>query len=300
MKAAFALGSTALRSTFRPPRSARSLCFLLGGALSGIALVVPAAAQTPGATAAQTPAGTAAQTPGATAAQTPSAPQPARYPLDPVCPWGRIADGHGLLVRCLERGEAQFLLAAVAPPAAVAPVAVQPVTVRPAAVPPPIVPPGPPGIVPPPGAVPPAAAVLPPAVALPPLAAAVPAPGAAVAPRSTKIYRRVSVREVGAAVADAGELPEAQVQLRKVQDRYAQCVANNGGLEGLQGRVTVRFLVRERGRAEGVAVKERQGVSMAAAKCVAEVVDRRFVGYPPAPIVGASLSIDFIPEGATR
>jgi hypothetical protein len=121
-----------------------------------------------------------------------------------------------------------------------------------------------------------------------------------VAPRSTKVYRRVSVREVGAAVADAGELPEAQVQLRKVQDRYAQCVANNGGLEGLQGRVTVRFLVRERGRAEGVAVKERQGVSMAAAKCVAEVVDRRFVGYPPAPIVGASLSIDFIPEGATR
>lgn len=137
---------------------------------------------------------------------------------------------------------------------------------------------------------------------LPPLAATVPVapPGAAAAPRSTKIYRRVSVREVGAAVADAGELPEAQVQLRKVQDRYAQCVANNGGLEGLQGRVTVRFLVRERGRAEGVAVKERQGVSMAAAKCVAEVVDRRFVGYPPAPIVGASLSIDFIPEGATR
>jgi hypothetical protein len=130
---------------------------------------------------------------------------------------------------------------------------------------------------------------------VPPLASAVP-----VAPRSTKIYRKVSVREVGAAVADTGELPEAQVQLRKVQDRYAQCVVNNGGLEGLQGRVTVRFLVRERGRAEGVAVKDRQGVSLAAAKCVAEVVDRRFVGYPAAPIVGATLSIDFMPEGAAR
>lgn len=108
------------------------------------------------------------------------------------------------------------------------------------------------------------------------------------------------MREVGPAIADTGELPEAHVQLRRVNDRYAQCVANNGGLEGEQGRVTVRFLVRERGRAEGVAVKERQGVSLAAAKCVAEVVDRRFVGYPAAPIVGATLSIDFIPEGAAR
>lgn len=139
--------------------------------------------------------------------------------------------------------------------------------------------------------------------AAPPLAAAVPLapPGVAPpAPRSTKIYRKVSVREVGAALADTGELPEAQIQLRKVTDRYAQCVSSNGGLEGTEGRVTVRFLVRERGRAEGVAVKDRQGVSLAAAKCVAEVVDRRFVGYPAAPIVGASLSIDFVPEGGAR
>jgi hypothetical protein len=128
----------------------------------------------------------------------------------------------------------------------------------------------------------------------------VPPGAAAPAPRSTKIYRKVSVREVGAAVADTGDLPEAQVQLRRVTERYAQCVANNGGLEGVEGRVTVRFLVRERGRAEGVAVKDRLGVSLAAAKCVAEVVDRRFVGYPAAPIVGASLSIDFMPEGGAR
>ncbi len=56
----------------------------------------------------------------------------------------------------------------------------------------------------------------------------------------------------------------------------------------------------ERGRAEGVTVKERAGLSLAAAKCVANVVDRRFVGYPAAPIVGADLTIDFAWEGAGR
>jgi hypothetical protein len=105
---------------------------------------------------------------------------------------------------------------------------------------------------------------------------------------------------VGPALADTGELPEAQAQLRKVQERYKQCVESNGGLERAEGRVTLRFLVRERGRAEGVAVKDRQGVSLAAAKCVAEVVDRRYVGYPSAPIVGATMNIDFVPEGAAR
>src|SRR3954471_11024014 len=62
----------------------------------------------------------AAQAPGAA----PDA-HPARYPFDPVCAWGRVSDGHGLLVRCLESGEARGLLApapaapAVAPEAAV-------------------------------------------------------------------------------------------------------------------------------------------------------------------------------------
>jgi hypothetical protein len=205
---------------------------LLSGALFGLERPELAAAQAPGA-----------------AADAP----PARYPFDPVCPWGRISDGHGLLVRCLESSEARGLLA---PPAAAAPEATaQASSGRNPGVP---------------------------------------------APSAPKLYRKVSVKEVGPAQADTGELPEAQVQLRKVLDRYVQCVNGNGGLEGAEGKVTVRFLVRERGRAEGVLVKDRQGVSLAAAKCVAEVVDRRFVGYPAAPIVGATLSIEFIPEGGAR
>src|SRR5690349_21825499 len=54
------------------------------------------------------------------AAQAPAAApdaHPARYPFDPVCPWGRISDGHGLLVRCLESSEARGLLAPPATPA---------------------------------------------------------------------------------------------------------------------------------------------------------------------------------------
>jgi hypothetical protein len=194
------------------------------------------------------------------AAQAPAAASdahPARYPFDPVCPWGRISDGHGLLVRCLEANEARGLLAP-APAAAVA------------------------------------------AEATAQASSGRNADSPAPAPPNAKLYRKVSVKEVGPAQADTGELPEAQVQLRKVLDRYVQCVNGNGGLEGPQGKVTVRFLVRERGRAEGVSVKDRQGVSLAAAKCVAEVVDRRFVGYPAAPIVGASLSIEFMPEGGVR
>jgi len=196
-----------------------------------------------------------------------SAPEahPARYPFDPVCPWGRIADGHGLLLRCLERAEAQSLLAAAGGSGA-APVAATAGTPEPTAQ---------------------ALSGRNPALTAPPA----PPP---------KVFRKVSVKEVGAAQADTGELPEAQLQLRKAQERYAQCVSNNGGLEGTQGKVTLRFLVRERGRAEGVAVKERQGVSLAGAKCIAEVVDRRFVGYPAVPIVGVTLSIEFMPEGAVR
>jgi hypothetical protein len=189
-----------------------------------------------------------------------------RYPFDPVCPWGRIADGRGMLVRCLEPTEAQRLAAPPRPPAATAP-----------------------------------AAALAPAEPRPPRAeipAPYPAPAAAVAPKGPP--RHVSLMAVSAARADTGELPEARAQLLRAGDRYVQCVESNGGLSSSPGRVTLRFLVRERGRAEGVTVKEREGVSTGAAKCIASVVDRRYVGYPAAPIVGADLSVDFSWEGAGR
>jgi hypothetical protein len=196
-----------------------------------------------------------------------------RYPFDPVCPWGRVADGRGILVRCLDAAEAQRL--ATRAPAAATP------AVEPAAT----------------AAVAPAAAPLPAAAPrrpseAPPLAASAPAPKMS--------SRKVSLERVSAARPDTGELPEARTQLLRANERYVQCVESNGGLSASPASVTLRFLVRERGRAEGVTVKERAGLSLAAAKCVANVVDRRFVGYPAAPIVGADLTIDFAWEGAGR
>ena len=197
-----------------------------------------------------------AATPIASAEEVTGAEPALRYPFDPVCPWGRVADGRGILVRCLDAAEAQRL-AAPARAASPAPVA-EPR--RP--------------------------------VEAPALAASAPAPK----PSS----RKVVLERVSAARADTGELPEARTQLVRANDRYLACVDGNGGITSSPASVTVRFLVRERGRAEGVSVKERTGLSMAAAKCVASVIDRRFVGYPAAPIVGADLTIDFAWEGAGR
>jgi hypothetical protein len=193
-----------------------------------------------------------------------------RYPFDPVCPWGRIADGRGMLVRCLEASDVQRLAALARPPASSA------------------------------------------AVAAPSLSATTPSqteprPARAVAPVTplppplpSRPPRRVHLEAVSAARADTGDLPEARAQLLRASDRYVQCVESNGGLSSSPARVTLRFLVRERGRAEGVTVKEREGLSTGAAKCIASVIDRRYVGYPAAPIVGADLSVDFAWEGVGR
>ena len=94
--------------------------------------------------------------------------------------------------------------------------------------------------------------------------------------------------DVASVTADEGQLPIARRKLRTPRDKYARCVSDNGGLSAEVGEVTVRFLVRERGRAEGTNVEKRQGVGEAAAKCIAGVVDRRPVGTPEAPVVGAT------------
>jgi hypothetical protein len=75
-----------------------------------------------------------------------------------------------------------------------------------------------------------------------------------------------------------GRLPEADKKLATARDRYLDCVQKNGGMKERTAEVHVRFLVRARGRAEGVSVAKRSGVTPEAARCVAEVVDRRQVG----------------------
>jgi hypothetical protein len=170
-------------------------------------------------------------------------PRPAeanRYPYDPVCAWGRIANGRGMLVRCIEQTEAEALLARVATPSAA------------------------------------------------PAASAVPAPAPAPAPEPEPALSARLVR----VVVDEGKLPIAEQKLNVPRDRYVDCVRKNGGLSAARGEVHVRFLVRARGRAEGVSVAKKSGLGAKAAACIADVVDRRAVGTPEAPMVGATAIIE--------
>ena len=172
----------------------------------------------------------------------------ARYPYDPACAWGRIANGKGMLVRCLSEQEAVALAKGTAP----VPVKTEPD------------------------------------------AALKPATDGAGADNPTADSAKPGplTVEVGPITADQGTLSIGRLHVPK--DRYAKCVEDNGGLEGKDGEVHVRFLVRgEVSRAEGVSVSKRRNLSQAAAKCVADVVDRRRVGTPDTPMVGATLVIKF-------
>lgn len=175
-----------------------------------------------------------------------------QYPYDPACPWGRLADGHGMLLRCLKPAEATHLLSAdmSAPAAGAVPVK----SARPAAS----------------------------------------SPGSPIAPSASPPVsaKPALVMRMGAVQADAGELPLAAKKLTAAEDKIISCVYMNGGVTSEPARIVLRFLVRERGRAEGVTVKSQTGLSKKAAECIAGVIDRRYVGYPAAPIVGATLPIE--------
>jgi hypothetical protein len=176
-----------------------------------------------------------------------------RYPYDPACLWGRVSNGKGTIVRCLSETEAASL----------------------ASVP----------------------------SALPVAPAAAPAPVAAsattlsAAPATTTVVPDVPAKPgryevtIGPVTADHGELPLGK--LGQPKDRYLKCLDDNGGLRGDSGEVHVRFLVRSKGIAEGVSVQKRVNVSAEAARCVSEVVDRRHVGTPEDPLVGATVLVKF-------
>jgi hypothetical protein len=172
----------------------------------------------------------------------------ARYPFDPACPWGRIANGRGMLLRCLTRAEAERV-AGTDP---------QKLDAR--------------------GALPTETPPSKPAAETAPRQAPAPAP-------------RAYTLKIGPVTADEGEV--ALGALHRPEDRYRQCIDDNGGLLAPQGKIVIDFLVRgERSRAEGAEVGSFVGVTREAARCVATVVDRRQVGTPTVPMTGASLPFE--------
>ena len=170
-----------------------------------------------------------------------------RYPYDPACSWGRLANGKGTVVRCLAENEAASLAAApVAPPTV-------------------------------------------------PAASSTPGLATSSAPLTPGDPSQKAGRfeiTVGPVLADKGELGVGKLGAPK--DRYAKCVEDNGGVKGDSGEVHVRFLVRSKGIAEGVSVQKRFNVGQEAARCIAEVVDRRHVGVPDEPLVGATLIVKIV------
>lgn len=181
-----------------------------------------------------------------------------RYPFDPACPWGRISNGKGMIVRCLGDQEAAALAKAPDPNA------------------------------PPPSS--------PSASATPAASASAPASSASAAPPEDPPASTTDFGvTVGPIIADKGQLGLGKLAAPK--DRYKKCVLDHGGLKGDSGEVQVRFMVMTKGIAEGVTVHKRMNVSSEAARCVADIVDRRRVSVPEEPMVGATVFIKFSKGG---
>jgi hypothetical protein len=192
-----------------------------------------------------------------------------RYPYDPACAWGRVGNGKGMVVRCISEDEAKALR--IATPAPVAAGA------KPA--------PSSPGVS--------SGKPAPDAVPAPGSTTAETAPDTAADPEPAPGADADAALEVtiGPVAADEGTLGIGKLGAPK--DKYLACVQKNGGLSGKTAEVSVRFLVRAKGVAEGVSVAKRTNLSKEAAQCVAEVVDRRRVGTPESPMVGATVLVKF-------
>lgn len=93
-----------------------------------------------------------------------------------------------------------------------------------------------------------------------------------------------------------GEVPRAQASLEKLaQQELSTCASQNGGVQGT-GKVELKFLVRSRGRAEGVEVGRVQNVPPAVASCLAWTLARRPVGAPSDEPVFVTVTFKLIEE----
>jgi len=101
--------------------------------------------------------------------------------------------------------------------------------------------------------------------------------------------------DIGAPKFENGEVPRAEKALTKAATEIAACVAEHGGLTGATGTLKVQFLVRNRGRAEGVEVLSAKGVSPAAAACVRVLLKNKPIGPPTADPVGVTVTISLKP-----
>ena len=89
----------------------------------------------------------------------------------------------------------------------------------------------------------------------------------------------------------SGEVPRLSSSLAELLPRVARCVVDAGGLEGERGLIEVKFLVRARGRAEGVETPTLRGVSAEAGRCVRLLLRDRYLGAPTDEPVGVAVAL---------
>lgn len=178
-----------------------------------------------------------------------------RYPYDPACPWGRLSNGKGVIHRCLSAAEAKRLHQAAKKQ----------------------------------GEKEKGKDCAGEACATAATAATAPQGASEKAPADKKPLPRKFDVALGPIVAESGDITLGR--LDAPMDRYRECVVSKGGLTGATGKVVVKFMVQaDRVRAEGATVNSFEGLSKAAAQCIADVVDRRQVGAISEPLTSAQLT----------
>jgi hypothetical protein len=101
--------------------------------------------------------------------------------------------------------------------------------------------------------------------------------------------------DIGAPRFENGEVPRAEKSLTKAATDIARCVADHGGLTAATATLKIQFLVRARGRAEGVEVLSAKGLGTDAAACVRVLLKNKPVGPPSADPVGVTVTITLKP-----
>lgn len=118
-----------------------------------------------------------------------------------------------------------------------------------------------------------------------------PSSPAAVAPATSE----PPALEIKGFTFENGEVPRAEKAVTKLADEMGKCVAKNGGLSRASGSMKVQFIVRARGRAEGVEILSSQGVSAEASACVRLLLKNRAIGEPTADPVGVTFVLSMKP-----
>jgi hypothetical protein len=88
---------------------------------------------------------------------------------------------------------------------------------------------------------------------------------------------------------DGGDVPRAAAALDRMRKEFLKCASERPSKS--EATVTLRFLVRAPGKAEGVDVGEMRGMSADVARCMRSTLAGRSVGAPSTDPVGVSFTL---------